>query len=137
MMSADGQAAGVGEPALLEIGQVAIAVHDVAGSTRFYSETLGLPLLFTVADRMAFLECGGVRVMLSKPEPDFDHPPSPLYFRVADIDASWRLLESRGVQFVGPPHMVADMGSYELWMAFFRDVERGTHALMAEVAKTG
>jgi catechol 2,3-dioxygenase-like lactoylglutathione lyase family enzyme len=123
------------EPGLRNIGQIAIAVHDLEGARRFYHETLGLPLLFSVADQMAFLDCGGVRLMLARPEPGFDHPPSVLYFRVDDIAASFGALAARGVHFVDEPHRVADMGTYELWMAFFRDTERATHALMSEVAK--
>jgi catechol 2,3-dioxygenase-like lactoylglutathione lyase family enzyme len=123
------------EPGLRNIGQIAIAVHDLERAKRFYNETLGLPLLFSVADQLVFLDCGGVRLMLARPEPGFDHPPSVLYFRVDDIDASFSALTARGVHFVREPHCLADMGAYELWMAFFRDPERATHALMSEVAK--
>jgi catechol 2,3-dioxygenase-like lactoylglutathione lyase family enzyme len=114
------------------IGQVAIAVHDLERSVAFYRDKLGLPLLFEVPGRMAFLDCGGVRLMLSLPEPDHDHPGSILYFRVEDIAASHSTLAERGVEFVAPPHFVADMGTHHLWLAFFRDAERSTHALMEE-----
>jgi hypothetical protein len=30
----------------------------------------------------------------------------------------------RQVQFIDTPHRIADMGSYELWMTFFRDPDR-------------
>ena len=33
------------------------------------------------------------------------------------------------------PHAIADMGSYTLWMAFFRDPDGHLLAIMAEVAK--
>jgi len=37
-----------------------------------------------------------------------------------------RTLHPRGarVQFIATPHRIADMGSYELWMTFFRDPDR-------------
>jgi catechol 2,3-dioxygenase-like lactoylglutathione lyase family enzyme len=118
-----------------EIGQIAIAVHDVARMTAFYRDQLGLPFLFDVPDRMSFFDCGGVRLMLSLPEPAFDHPPSTLYFRVADIVRARRELQERGVAFVDEPHFVADLGTHELWLTFFRDPERGTHALMSEIPR--
>ncbi len=37
--------------------------------------------------------------------------------------------------FEDEPHRIADMGSYELWMTFFRDSEGNLLSLMAEVAK--
>lgn len=124
-------------PRLLgRIGQIAIATNELETLKRFYGEALGLPLLFEVPGRMAFFDCDGIRLMLSLPEPEeFDHPPSTLYFSVADIEAAHRELTARGVRFVEAPHFVADLGTHELWLAFFRDPERATHALMAERPK--
>jgi hypothetical protein len=39
------------------------------------------------------------------------------------------------VQFIDTPHHIADMGSYELWMTFFRDHARNPLALRSEVKK--
>jgi methylmalonyl-CoA/ethylmalonyl-CoA epimerase len=72
--------------------------------------------------------------MLGKAEkPEFDHPGSVLYFKVADIRATHRDLAGRGVQFEGDPHLIARMPDHELWMAFFRDSEGNTLALMSEI----
>ena len=49
------------------IGQISINVHDLDRATAFYRDTLGLPLLFS-AGGMAFFACGGVRLMLARPE---------------------------------------------------------------------
>src|SRR5437588_2736202 len=58
--------------------QVPIHVHDRERAPRFYRDRLGLPLLFTTGG-MAFLDCGGVRLMLTRPEkPEFDHASSVL-----------------------------------------------------------
>ena len=79
---------------------------------------------------------GGVRLMLSVAErPEFDHPSSIFYFKVGDIQAVAATLESRGVQFEGPPHMIAKMPDHDLWMAFFRDVDGNLQALMSEVPR--
>jgi hypothetical protein len=44
---------------------------------------------------LAFFDCGGVRLMISRPEkPEFDHPGSVLYFKVNDIEGAHRDLAS-------------------------------------------
>jgi methylmalonyl-CoA/ethylmalonyl-CoA epimerase len=78
--------------------------------------------------------CGDVRLMLATPEsPEVDHPSSTLYFRVADLDAAYRDLTGRGVEFVDEPHLIARLPDHELWMAFFRDPDGNLMALMSEV----
>lgn len=117
---------------LVRIGQIAVRVRELDTAIEFYRDTLGLEFLFRVP-RMAFLDCGGVRLMLAVPEEEeYDHPASTLYFEVAEIEGAFRELSSRGVPFEGPPHRVADLGTRELWMAFFRDPAENLMALMAE-----
>ena len=119
--------------ALGPIGQIAMNAHDVGRATEFYRDTLGMRFLFEVPPRMSFFDCGGVRLMLSLPsEAAYDHPGSPLYFKVDDIDKAYEELRGRGVNFEGAPHLVARMPDHELWMAFFRDTEANTLALMCE-----
>jgi methylmalonyl-CoA/ethylmalonyl-CoA epimerase len=86
------------------------------------------------AGPLAFLTCGEVRLMLTKPESDeFDHPSSTLYFRVDDIATARAELVDRGVPFVDEPHLIARMTDHDLWMTFFRDPDDNLHGLMAEV----
>ena len=119
--------------AITQIGQIAINVHDTNRAVEFYRDTLGLKLLFT-AGRLAFFDCGGVRLMLSPPErPEFDHPSSILYFKVADIKAAYARLLERKVRTESEPHMVARMPDHELWLADFRDSEGNIMCLMSEV----
>ena len=56
-------------------------------------------------------------------------------FEVPDIEESHRTLVERGVEFTGAPHRIADMESYELWMAFFRDPDGNPLALRSERPK--
>jgi methylmalonyl-CoA/ethylmalonyl-CoA epimerase len=120
---------------LSEIGQIAITVRDLQQATRFYRDTLGIRLLFEVPN-MAFFDCGGVRLMMSQAEkPEFDHPASILYFRVAEIQTAHQTLRARGVRFEDEPHLVARMPDHELWMTFFRDMDNNLFALMSEVRK--
>ncbi len=121
--------------ALTSIGQIAINVHNTDRAVEFYKNTLGLPFLFR-AGNLAFFDCGGVRLMLDLPEkPEFDHPSSILYFKVADIQSAHRTLADRGVKFEDTPHVIASMPSHDLWMTFFRDSENNLLALMSEVKK--
>ena len=119
--------------AITQIGQIAINVHDTSRAVEFYRDTLGLKLLFT-AGHLAFFDCGGVRLMLTPPErPEFDHPASILYFKVADIQAAHAHLVQRSVKTEGEPHVVARMPDHDLWLAEFRDSEGNIMALMSEV----
>jgi predicted enzyme related to lactoylglutathione lyase len=119
---------------LAAIGQIAITAHDIPRAVEFYRDRLGLRFLFEAPPKMAFFDCGGVRLMLSQPEStEFDHPGSVLYFRVADIHRAHAELAAEGVAFVDEPHLVARLPDHELWMTFFHDSEANTLALMAEV----
>lgn len=121
-------------PALLDIRQIAINVRDLDRAIAFYRDVLGLTFLFSAPPQLAFFDCGGVRLMLSPPEkPEFDHPGSILYYRVADIAASHAALVARGMHFDAEPHMVARMPDHELWLAFGRDTEGNALGLLAEV----
>lgn len=120
---------------LSSIGQIAVNAHDLARAVDFYRDRLGMKHLFTVPPKLAFFDCDGVRLMLSLPEkPEFDHPSSILYFKVDNIQQAAHTLSDRGVQFEEQPMFVANMGSYDLWMAFFRDSENNLLAMMSEVA---
>ncbi|RLQ94065.1 VOC family protein [Falsibacillus albus] len=115
-----------------KIGQISIPVQDLKTAVPFYSQTLGLPLLFET-DGMAFLECDGVRLLLNIPENEqFDHPSSIVYFHVNDIDEAYRDMKDQGVAFIDEPHLIAKMGSTETWMVFFTDPEGNIHAFMSE-----
>ena len=115
------------------LGQIAINVHDLDRATAFYRDILGLPLLFT-AGALAFFDCGGVRLMLSRPEePEFDHHSSILYFTVPDIVSAHRQMLSSGVHFEDAPHLIARMPTHDLWMTHFHDTENNLLALMCEI----
>jgi methylmalonyl-CoA/ethylmalonyl-CoA epimerase len=115
------------------VGQVALAVRDLEKQIAFYRDTLGFAFLFRIPDA-AFFHVENLRLMLTVPEkPEFDHPASILYYKVADIQAAHRELAGRGVRFEGEPHRIARMPDHELWMAFCRDAEDNMLALMSEV----
>ena len=120
------------EERLSRIHQISMRAQDVNRAVAFYRDTLGLPFLFAAPPRLAFFDCNGVRLMLSTPEPDFDHPGSVLYFAVEDIRRMHETLTARGVAFVTAPHKIATLADREVWLADFRDTEGNVLALMSE-----
>jgi methylmalonyl-CoA/ethylmalonyl-CoA epimerase len=123
-------------PRVAGIGQISINAKDLDRATAFYRDRLGLKHLFTVP-KMAFFDCGGVRLMLGIAEkPEFDHPSSILYLVTSDIEAVHRTLVSEGVTFEGEPHFVANLGDRDLWLGFFHDSEGNLLALMEEKRHT-
>jgi methylmalonyl-CoA/ethylmalonyl-CoA epimerase len=122
---------------LSAIEQIAINVKDSERAVAFYRDKLGMKHLFSAPPNLAFFDCGGIRLMLSPaPKPEFDHPSSIIYFKVEDIQLAYVTLSERGVQFEEGPTLVADMGTYNLWLASFRDSESNVLALMSNVPKT-
>ena len=121
-------------PGIERIGQIAIPVVDLERAVIFYSEVLGLRLLFRAPPGLAFFDCGGVRLMLSRPEgADTPVRAGLQYYVVPDIGAAHALLVGRGVAFVDAPHLVARLPDHDLWLAVFRDSEANLLALMSEV----
>ncbi len=117
---------------LSRLQQISMRAHDVERAIRFYRDALGLPFLFAAPPGLAFFDCGGVRLMLTTPEPGFDHPGSILYFAVEDIRQMHGTLTSRGVEFRTEPHKIATLADREVWLADFEDTEGNTLALMSE-----
>ena len=117
---------------LSRIHQISMRAHDVERAVRFYRDALGLPFQFAAPPHLAFFDCDGVRLMLSIPEPGFDHPGSILYFAVDDIQQMHDTLTSRGIVFRTKPHKIATLADREVWLADFQDSEGNTLALMSE-----
>jgi predicted enzyme related to lactoylglutathione lyase len=125
-------------PLLTGIGQVSMRASNLERATRFYSDVLGLQFLFKGSEKLAFFDCGGLRLMLSVPEsPEFDHPGSILYFKVSDIQEAYQSLRAKGASFRAEPHRVATLANREVWMAFFDDSEGNLLALMSNMMKQG
>ena len=116
-----------------QLAHLCFRSHQLPAMTAFYRDVLGLRHLFSVGERMAFFDCGGVRLMLSQPSsPELDHPSSILYFQVADIEAAHAALVAHGVRIEQAPNLVARMPDHELWLSAFRDPEGNLLELMCE-----
>jgi DNA-binding CsgD family transcriptional regulator len=115
------------------VGQIARGVRDVKQSEQWYREVLKLPHLYTFGS-LAFFDCAGVRLMLSQTDDVRDE--SILYFRTANILTAYEEMKGKAVEFLGAPHLIhTHADGTEEWMAFFKDLEGRTLALMSQVAR--
>ena len=126
--------AATAHPGLTRIGQILVPVSDLQRAVVFYREALGMKFLFEVP-RMAFFDCGGIRMMLGLPEGDGPaQTATVIYYKVDDIRESFEVLTARGVTFKGEPHFIARLPDHDLWMVFLTDSEGNLLALMSEIA---
>ena len=117
----------------MAVGQLAIPVADLQRSLGFYRDVLGLRFLFEAPPDLAFLDCGGVRIMLTRPQANEPSPAAGvIYYRVGDLDAAYTTLQERGAMFVDRPHRIARLPDHELWMTFLHDPDNHLVGLMAE-----
>lgn len=116
------------------IGQISRSVRNIKESQAWYGTVLGIPHLYTFG-KLAFFDCSGTRLMLTE-EAEVASLESTLYLRVADIATAHDNLRSRGVEFINAPHMIhKHADGTEEWMAFFKDPEGRTLAIMSQVAQ--
>lgn len=119
---------------LNQIGQIALIVDDIDKAEQFYEQTLGLRKLYRYGD-LAFFDCASVRLLVEKSNVQPIPGNSVVYFRTADIGLTTKALQSRGVNFVDTPHLIAPMEDHDLWMVFFKDPSGNLLALMQEAPK--
>ena len=118
---------------LSEIRQIAVTVADVNAALGFYRDILGLDFLFRAGPDLAFLDAGGIRIMLSTPQgAGAVGANSILYFKVADIEATHAALVERGATNERAPQLAAKMPDHELWTGFLRDPDGNPVGLMEE-----
>lgn len=117
------------------LAQVSMLCRSASATEAWYRDVLRLRHIFTFGD-LVFFDMDGTRLYLREvPEGEF-RKGSILYFSVDDMTAAVATLETRGVKFLGAPHMIykdADTGVEE-WFAFFDDPDGNTLALLARVS---
>ena len=120
-------------PVVPELGQVALAVRDVALAKRFYVEVLGLRPLFDAGPKLSFLGVGMVRLMLTVPDGAGEvGRNSVLYYRVAGLAEYYRRVVAAGALPEREPQLAARLPDHELWLAFVRAPEGNLVGLMEE-----
>jgi DNA-binding CsgD family transcriptional regulator/catechol 2,3-dioxygenase-like lactoylglutathione lyase family enzyme len=121
------------------LGQIARHTPDVDRAEAWFRDVLGLTHLYSypsAVGRLAFFDLDGTRLFLSNEagEGRGHGEQAVLYFRVADIHARADELKGRGIEFLGEPHMIFEHpDGTEEWMAFFKDCDGQTLALMSQV----
>ena len=118
---------------LSEIRQIAVTVGNVDAALGFYRDILGLEFLFRAGPDLAFLDAGGIRIMLSTPQgAGAVGANSILYFKVSDIVATHAVLVERGATNERDPQLAAKLPDHELWTGFLRDPDGNLVGLMEE-----
>jgi catechol 2,3-dioxygenase-like lactoylglutathione lyase family enzyme len=121
------------DPRLSAIRQIAVTVSNVDAALGFYRDVLGLEFLFRAGPDLAFLDAGGIRIMLSTPQgAGAVGANSILYFKVADIVATQAVLVRRGATNERAPQLAAQLPDHELWTGFLRDPDGNLIGLMEE-----
>lgn len=110
--------------AALNIAQITVPVRNVERAIAFYSDVLGLSLLFTSETGMAFFECGPVRIVLSRTEISRSASNNAvMYYTVDDIERSFIYMHTMGAKPVQEPQLCSVMPDHEVWTAQFEDGE--------------
>ena len=112
-----------------EIGDLELKVKNIEKACEFYQEKLGITVI-NADSKSAMCDCNGMRFMLTKSEKYSAR--SVLYLKVDDIHATHALLTQRGIQFYDSPKSVVHIPGYELWQAFFRDLDNNLLSLISE-----
>jgi catechol 2,3-dioxygenase-like lactoylglutathione lyase family enzyme len=116
--------------ALSKVAQIALTTQNLAAAIAFYRDTLGLKLLFEVPG-MAFLDAGGIRLMLG--EAKLSAPlqnNTYVYFDAGDWRETEAALEARGLKFDRPADIVQRAEGKEHAIRFFRDPDGNALAIM-------
>jgi DNA-binding CsgD family transcriptional regulator/predicted enzyme related to lactoylglutathione lyase len=114
------------------IGQIARTVGNIDVAQNWYELVLELPHLYRFGP-LSFFECNGTRLMLTQQE-KLNPDESVLYFKVADILQTHKNLLQKGVEFIAAPHRIHQHSDgTEEWMAFFKDPDGRTLALMTQI----
>ncbi len=118
---------------LSAIGQIAVIVSDVEKALSFYRDALGLEFLFGAGPELAFLNAGGIRLMLSTPQGAGSvGNNSILYFKVTGIEDVYATIVERGAVSERKPQLVTKMPDHELWIGFLRDPDGNLVGVMEE-----
>ena len=105
----------------MRLARVIIRVTDLPASIRFWSEDVGLGLLWSTGE-FAFLDAGPSQLMLNVANDASTEALTELVFEVDDVRASFEEMRARGVPFeVELRPVTADENGRELLAAHFTD----------------
>lgn len=118
---------------MIELGQIAVAVSDVARAKAFYVDVLGLRHLFDAGPNLSFVAAGSVRIMLTQPQGSgAPGKNSVLYFKTSSLEEHFQSVVARGAKMEREPQLAATLSDHQLWIGFVRDPEGNLIGLMEE-----
>jgi predicted enzyme related to lactoylglutathione lyase len=118
---------------LEHVGQMRIKVRDIGRAVAFYRDVLGLTFLFDVPEQeMAFFDCGGVRLYLTRESSPGETATATVYYTVSGLDGVVDELAARGATITHPPATIYRLETVEGRMAFLEDTEGNSIGLMEE-----
>jgi catechol 2,3-dioxygenase-like lactoylglutathione lyase family enzyme len=121
------------KPAISGIRQIAVTVSDVDKALGFYRDVLGLEFLFAPNADLAFVQAGGIRIMLSTPQgAGAVGANSILYFAVEHIEETFNDFVANGAEQERAPALAAQMPDHELWIGFLRDPDGNLVGVLEE-----
>jgi methylmalonyl-CoA/ethylmalonyl-CoA epimerase len=106
---------------LSRINTVMLGVRDMGAALKFYSETLGLKILFQET-QIALLDAGPVRLGLSTGHTRLAphvNGATEVVFGVDNVRGTQKALTEQGVTFLGEPRQVTPAE----WASHFRDID--------------
>jgi catechol 2,3-dioxygenase-like lactoylglutathione lyase family enzyme len=120
---------------LSRLGVVMLGVEDLARSTAYYRDVLGLPFQFGSGE-FAFFDAGGVTLCLRRSAGNMSpvqEGRTELVFTVDDVDAAYAALSSQGVRFRVEPRIVTG----DQLAADFRDPDGHVLSIFGPRAASG
>lgn len=117
------------------IGQICLTVTSLDNALPFYRDLLGGTVLAVPSPTLAFIQYGDIRVMLMAQNTGKPPMNNMVYFSVSDIEESFDDIVERGGFPERVPEKVAELGDYDVWMAFLRDPDGSIIGLMEEKAR--
>jgi catechol 2,3-dioxygenase-like lactoylglutathione lyase family enzyme len=109
---------------------IMLIVSDLDRSTDFYRDLLGFEVV-DINPGSAVISYGGGHILLSRVADmsPVERRVAHLHLWVSDVDASYRRLRDKGVDFVHRPRILSRGDRLELWGAAFRDPDGHAIAL--------
>lgn len=104
------------------VSTIILRVSDLARSTAFYRDQVGLPLAMAFQG-FAFFQAGGLRLALNenKATAGKDRGLTEVVFDCGDIDATYAALIKAGISFSRAPRVVSADATHEILATDFRD----------------
>ena len=89
----------------MRLARVILRVADMDRAVRFWSETVGLEIVFG-SPTFTFMVAGGTQLLLNQVDGSADPGSTELVFEVDDVETEYQRLSERGVPFEVEPRPV-------------------------------